>query len=159
MNSTFSFSRYGGTVAAGVWTLAWAYTATHAIKYCMTRGTALAAFNLIVPIAITLFGVWMAFRTFPRKGSRSLNTPNASSPEPWHRRVFGTLALSVWCAVALVWNLCIFHIAIQAATQGQALIMVITIPFSIIGGFLLLMLFTAIGMFLDFLFHIKNKTD
>lgn len=158
MKSAFSFSKYVGTATAFVWTIGWAFTATRAINYWMSSGNDLAWSNSIIPVTGTLLGVWTVFRIFPREGWHIANTPDASPPEPWYRRTFGWFALLVWCAVAIIWNLCVFHTTFLAATKGQFLLMVITVPFSFIGGFLLLMLFTAIGMFLDFLFQIKDDT-
>ncbi len=154
MNSPFSFSKYSGTAAACAWTLGWALIAICAMNSAKAPG------NSIVPVAATLFGAFTTYGTFPRTGPSTANAPDIepSPPEPWYRRLGGWFAILVWCGVGAIWNLAIFSTAIRAAAQGQSLTMVILIPFSLIGGFLLLILFTAIGILLDFIFQIKDET-
>jgi hypothetical protein len=159
LKSTFSFSKFVGTATASVWTVGWAFTATHAINYWMSVGGGGMAFsNSIIPVAGTLLGIWIVFRIFPHEGRRIANTPDNSPSEPWYRHTFGWFALLIWCAVAIIWNLCVFHTTFLAASKGQLLLTVMMVPFSLIGGFLLLLLFTAVGMFLDFLFQIKDDS-
>ena len=158
MNATFSFNKYSGIAAACVWALGWAVTAMHAVRYLMVARNGVGVCNLIIPIAGAFFGIFFAVRFFRRRNWPDAISPEASSPEPWYRRISGWIGTTVWCAVAIVWNLCVFHITSQAATKGQSLLMAINVPFSIIGGYLLLLLFTAIGLSLDLLFQIKDET-
>ena len=138
------------------WTLGWVLSAACATQYWTSS-------HDNIPLAITAIvaalGCWMTVRTFPRNDKvRAADIPGAQTAESWSRRISGWIATVVWCLVAVIWNLAVFSGIIRAVANGQYLSILIFVPFSLIGGLLLLVLFTAIGVFLDFVFQIKDET-
>lgn len=110
-------------------------------------GTAIV--NLIVAILFTLLGGVVTFRSIPR--NQIAEPEEKPTREPWFRRLTGWLAAIGWCAGAVIWNLSILGCLIKAAREGQVVLMLVMIPFSLIGLFLLLTLFVSLGLAIDFL--------
>jgi hypothetical protein len=159
VNSSFSFSKYVGTMVAIAWTLGWLVGAACATKYWMAPGSTGALVNLVLTLLPVAFGMWMTFRVFPREDRpQAIQPPDSSPPEPWYRRITGGIGLVVWCVVAVIWNLTVFNVVAHGAMKGQTLNIVIMIPFSAIGMLLLFVLFTAIAMLFDSVCQIEDKT-
>ena len=59
----------------------------------------------------------------------------------------------MWCAVAALWNLAVFGTVARSATDGKAFAVLLVLPMSVIGWFLLNLLFVGIGILLDPLFQ------
>ncbi len=90
--------------------------------------------------------------------SRAKDVPASQAPESWARRISSWIAATVWCLFGALWNLAVFSGIIRAIADGQSLSLLIFIPFSLIGLFLLIVFFTGIGVSLDFLFQTKDET-
>lgn len=156
MNSPFSFSKYSGVAAAATWTLGWVLVAGLVVLHIAASGGIAANLGLPVAVIGIVFGSFMAFRFFPRQPDSNDKSP--SPPEPWHHRAMGSFAATVWCAVGLGWNLAVFGTLARSAINGQNLNFVILMPFSLIGLFLLLLVFVSITLVLDFLFRLADAT-
>ena len=156
MNSPFSFSKYAGVAAAAVWTLGWVLVADLAVNRYFRSGSGGALFNAIVAIVGIAFGGAETFWFYPRKPG--INSSSPSPPEPWYRRAMGWFAATVWCFAAVVWNLATFGTLARSAIREQSLNFVILIPFSLIGLFLLLLLFVGITLVMDTVLQLGDVT-
>jgi hypothetical protein len=166
MSSAFSFTKYSGVAATAVWTLGWFTVACLAwarqfpnqnnpsdvfdMSAAPRDGTAFV--NLIVPVVATVLGGIVTIRSI-RRGH--VEKSDAKAPqESVARRITGWFAAVAWCAVAVIWNLSILSCLIKAAREGQEILMLVMIPFSLIGLFLLLTLFVSLSVAIDSLFHL-----
>jgi hypothetical protein len=68
------------------------------------------------------------------------------------------LATVVWIVVGLVWNMAITRLLIDAAGKGRLSNLLVGIPFSLIGLFLLLVVFAAVGVALDSLLGLGDRS-
>jgi hypothetical protein len=153
----FSFYRYSGTAANLLWTLGWATAAALAIqRWCSTRDSADSpnAFTALLP---ALFGCAMTVRAFSRAGAAE---PLKNYPtESLGRRIEGWIAAIGWGTVAALWNLAVLSVLLRAAHDGNTTNILVMIPFSLIGWFLLIMLCVMITMTLDFLTETIHGTS
>jgi hypothetical protein len=170
MSSAFSFTKYSGVAATATWTLGWFTVACLAgahqfpnqnspndvFELSPTPHDGTAVLNLIVSVIITIFGGFMTIRTFSRR-----NWATKQDDKPEHetlaRRLKSWVGAVVWFAAAVVWNLATFSCLIRAAREGQVVLMLMMIPFSLFGLFLLLLLFVGLGLALDWLFHLGQS--
>jgi UDP-N-acetylmuramyl pentapeptide phosphotransferase/UDP-N-acetylglucosamine-1-phosphate transferase len=172
MSSGFSFSKYSGIAATAAWTLGWFVVACLAgahqfsnqnnpsdvIDMSATSRDGTALVNLIVAVIATVLGGFVTIRMFSRR-----NQVEKPYDKPTHesaaRRLTGWLAAVAWCAVAVIWNLSVLSCLIRAAREGQSVLMLMMIPFSLIGFFLLLTLFVSLGFAIDSLLHLGQRSD
>lgn len=63
-----------------------------------------------------------------------------------------------WCFVSVVWNLAVAGCLIRSADKEQVFLFLVLVPFSLIGLFLLLLLFTSVSVAIDSLLQIGRKT-
>jgi hypothetical protein len=152
----FTFTRFTGMAAAVVWTLGWMRIVILTAQHPSATNSTGAAARVIVAVVGVVVGCWLMFRCYPR--GPDINTNKPSPPEPWYRRVTGSIATMVWCAVAAVWNLSIYAVLVRSAIRGQTANFFLLIPFEIIGFFLLLLLFTCVGVALDFILRLEKET-
>ena len=151
-------SKYTGVVATAVWTLGWVLGAYHAIRYVESVRNTASLVNLFITFACSALGCIMTFRII-----RGLGLPEPrreEKPEPAQSslsRLAGWLGLFVWCAAAVVWNFAVFGSLVRAAANGQPIVVLLLIPFSVIGWFLLNLLFVSIGVILDG-FFVRDET-
>jgi hypothetical protein len=152
----FTFTRFTGITAAVVWTLGWVRIAILTAQHPLATNSTGAAARGIVSVIGVAVGCWLMFRSYPR--GPDINTNKPSPPEPWYRHVTGSVATMVWCAVAAIWNFSIYAVLVQSAIRGQTANFFLLIPFEIIALFLLLLLFTCVGVVLDFIFRLEKGT-
>jgi hypothetical protein len=152
MARVFSASRYSLLAAAGVWWSGWVAATFLAVRHLADPARdASAVVALLVAGAFTLVGGLLV--SFAAVGSRARHAGEDPLPptpkETWSRRVTGWFAAAVWCGVAVAWNVGIITWLLRDARDGHGWQMLILIPWSVIGGFLLLVLFTSAGMIID----------
>jgi hypothetical protein len=158
VSSPTSVSKYAGVVATAVWTLGWGLGACQAVQHVESALNPAALLNLFLTFACSALGCIMTFRIV-----RGLGLPEPrreEKPEPAEsglKRLGGWLALFVWCAAAVVWNLAIFGTLVRAVADGHTIVVLLMIPFSVIGWFLLNLLFVSIGVILDG-FFVRDET-
>ena len=153
MRTCTPVSKYAGIVATGVWTLGWIAGAYHAVLHVKTASNQAVMLSLFVTFACSALGGIMTYRI---ARPRPELPPAERKPEPVEslfRRITGWLGLLVWCAVAVFWNLTVFGIVARSATEGKAFAVLLVLPMSVIGWFLLNLLFVSIGVILDPLFQ------
>lgn len=143
-------SKYAGAAATIVWTLGWSLGAYRAAQNLIQPAVAPIVISLVTA-ALALVGCVMTARLIrplpiPREEKKSEDTESTT------KKIVGYLGVLVWCGVAIVWNLAIFGTLIRAASQKQLVIVLLMIPFSVIGWFLLNVLFVSIGLVLDSIF-------
>jgi hypothetical protein len=134
--------------------MAWILVAIAAVGYSQKYHGG-DAFNAVIAVIATVFGISLAVRMCRQKLVADSAAP--SPPEPWFRRVQGGFAAVVWCLVAVAWNLGVFGSLARSAREGQTLTLAILVPFSLIGWFLLLVLFTCIAVLLDSAFRLGGQ--
>lgn len=150
-------SKYAGLVATGVWTLGWVVGAVRAVQYVQhlapTRDHA-AMLSLFITFACSALGSIMTYRIArPRPDlERPEEEKKPEVAESLSKRITGWFGAVVWCGVAALWNVAIFGTVARSATNGNAFAIVLMVPFSLIGWFLLNLLFVGIGLLLDPLF-------
>lgn len=152
MNSSFSFTRYASVAAGVVWTLGWGLVALVAGEHLDQTGNNAAWFNVLLTATVTIVGCWLTYRIYPRNdcGKVADNYPR----EPWSRRISGWFAGIAWCVGGLIWNWGVLGCLLHGATEGKNFAIVLMIPFSVIGWFLLMFLFVCVGTCLDSLFKL-----
>jgi len=146
-SSGFSISRYSGVTAAALWTLTWVVAAYFAGERLLSSRGAVDILNVFVALACVAFGCWAIARSVPN------HVCLLSGPGPWSNRVGGWFAVIVWCIVATLWNTSMVGSLVRAAISGH-FTLVVMIPFSLIGLFLLITLFTCAGVAIDSLLQI-----
>jgi hypothetical protein len=143
----FSFYRYSGSVANLLWTLGWATAAALAIHRWCSSGDSADSPNAFTTLLPALFGCAMTVRAFSRAGTAE---PLKDYPtESLGRRIEGWIASIGWGAVAALWNLAVLNVLLHAAHDGNTTNILMMIPFSLIGWFLLVMLCVMISMVFD----------
>lgn len=134
-----------------VWTFSWVLVASRAAYHAAKSGGGAAWFNALLSLVATAAGCLMVIRSRPRDGDSPVD--NRQYPkESWFKRISGWFATAVWCLVGLFWNVTVFRLLCHAATEGPNLVLVILLPVSAIGFFLLLLVFVVIATILDSLF-------
>lgn len=155
MHSPFSFSKHVGAATTATWTLGWLLGAGCAAQYWNSSQNSLP---LIVTGTVAALGSCLTVRTLSREGKSDTANASEAKIESWGRRLSGGLAVVAWSAFALIWNFGVFGSIARSAFDGNVLGIVILIPFSLIGFFLLTMLFTSIALVLDSLLHLEART-
>jgi len=141
------FANFGFLVATSVWTLGWIATTLLAAER-FTRSTDVASIvGLVMAAAFASAGTWLTVRMTARTKAVDPETPTPK--EPWLRRIIGWFAAIAWCGAAVVWNFTIIGGELKMAHDGDGWSMLILIPWSLIGWFLMGVLFVGIGMLLD----------
>jgi hypothetical protein len=154
MNPRFSASRYAGTAATAVWSLGWIGVASAALQRLDQSGADSGLGNLAVAAVLAVIGLMVTVRS-------ARHLPAAGPEVEPHRerlarRIEGWVATIVWCGGGFVWNIAVFGTLIRAAGEGRTLTLLIMIPFSLIGWFLLLVIFTTFAFLIDSLLHIEQ---
>jgi hypothetical protein len=147
-------SRWVPVSATGVWAAGWlaaAYAAVHrAVR--SPDGSAWLAVGVAVLMAAlyswVLVGLSRASNSLGRTGPAA-STECCPSREPWGRRILGYLAAILWSGVAVVWNVGFIGWLVEAAGEGRGWWVLVLIPWSLAGWFLLVVLFAGIAVMID----------
>lgn len=143
----FSAYRYSGTLANGLWTIQWATAAGFAIPRLTVAVETWDWVNATVALVCTLAGCVQTIRVFPRGCSHG--SDKEYPKEPLLRRITGWLALAAWCGFGIIWNVATAKILWSAARQGARINVLVVVPFSVIGWFLLLVNCVTASTMLD----------
>ncbi|HEY1684903.1 MAG TPA: hypothetical protein VGG19_09075 [Tepidisphaeraceae bacterium] len=144
----FSFANFGCLLSTLVWTLGWVVVACIAIKTVRHVSNPSAVVGVVTSVVMVLIGL--------RVISRSDKKAKAPKKEPVEqpslgRQIGGWVASLVWCGVALIWNIGIFGVLCQQAAKGSGWFMLLLVIWSLVGWFLLVILFVHIGGILDWI--------
>jgi hypothetical protein len=141
-------SKYSGAVATAVWTLGWIACAYHAFWYAEGQHAGAAYLNLAITTFGSVLGCVITTRLF-RRIPEEQPEKKTESTESRASRIAGWFGLVVWCAAGVVWNMAVYWTVVRAVGNGQAVVVLMLIPFSVIGWFLLNVLFVSIGILID----------
>jgi hypothetical protein len=148
MNSANTVSRYIGGITTGLWTLEWIVSGYRAFQHIMVASNFASSLNLVVTLVCSVFGCIMTSRTLRRiPGVQTEEKPEVV--ESWPRRIVGWIGVFVWCAVAVIWNLAVCRTLVTAAADGQAIIVLVLIPFSVVGWVLMNVLLVTIRVMVE----------
>ena len=134
-----------------MWTLGWAVAAYAAVQHLDVSHNSAAMLNVVVTVAFSALGCAATVRFAWR--IPGFQQEKKQPAESLSRRIVGWFAEFVWVAVATVWTLAVDGCVVRAAHDGQAITILMMIPFSLIGWFLLLVRFVSAGMAIDSLLH------
>ena len=147
-------SRRPGISATGVWTLAWLAAGCTAVRSAWASPNASAWLGAAVALLMVAVCFWVLVRLL--RGGRAFRQvgPVAHSwhrppREPWPRRIMGHLAVILFLGVAVAWNIGFIGRLVQAGDEGEGWLMLVLIPWSLLGWLLLVMLFAVIGVTLS----------
>ena len=147
MKVSFSFAGYGILAATAVWTLGW-IAATVLAADRVDQSHDIASF---VALAVTMIfgsiGMWITFQMWTLREPAESNT--STPKEPWFRQITGWIAAIFWCGGAVAWNFGIIGWQLRMAHDGRGWSMLILIPWSLIGWFLMGVLFVGLGVVMD----------
>lgn len=146
MYAPFSVSRFAAVSATLVWTLGWVASACVGVGRVATTPDAPAFLVLGVAALLTACGCWVL--TGLVRGGQGEPAEGREEPEPWSRRITGWLTGLFWSGCAVVWNIGTITWLVRAADEGDSWVMLVLIPWSLVGWFLLLVLFTWVGTLL-----------
>ena len=138
-----SASRYSNTLATVVWTAGWIAAAGAAVLRLVGSFDGWA--SLAVAVSVTL-AAWGCLRAYSTAAAERVAVPteDTAAAGPWHRRVLGWLAALVWCGAAVAWNVGITVTLIRLAGDGRGGMVLFLVPWSLIGLFLLRVLFASV---------------
>lgn len=156
MNTSFSASRYAETAATAVWSLGWIAVACAALPRFDPSGNDTGVLNLAVALVLAVFGLRAAVRSVRHEPAAEHG--GEPTRERLARRVEGWVAAVVWCGVGFGWNVGVFRALIQAADEGRTSTLLIMVPFSLIGWFLLVVIFTGLGIGIDSLLRLGQSS-
>ncbi len=130
--------------------LSWVVVAHYAIQRAEAVHDGSALLSVVIALAFTALGSLATIRFIRRS---PVVQPEEKSPtESWFRRVLGWLGVLVWCLAGCAWNLAVAGCLARAARDGNAFIVLLLIPFSLVGWLLLLLLFVSIGVAIESVF-------
>jgi hypothetical protein len=138
------FAAVGATL---VWTLGWVAAGCVAVDRVAGSPDGPALLALGVAVLMTAWGCWVTAGLL-RSGRRN-PAEGRAPPEPWSRRITGWLAGLFWSGCAVVWNIGVIGWLVRAADEGRGWVMLVLIPWSLAGWFLLLVLFAGVGVMID----------
>jgi hypothetical protein len=147
MNSAKSVCRYAGVAATAMWMLGWVVTAYVALRHLNSSPYGTALLNAIVTVAFSAFGCAATVRLARRIPAVPPEEPTPT--ESWPRRMMGWFAGFVWVTVAMMWTLAVDGCLFRAAHAGDSITVLVLIPFSLIGWFLLLVRFVSAALTID----------
>lgn len=133
-----------------MWTLGWVIAAYVAVQHLDVSHDSPALLNVVVTIAFSALGCGATVRFARRIPVQQEEKPPVESLS---RRIVGWFAEFVWCAAASVWTLAVDGLVVRAAHNGDAITVLLMIPFSLIGWFLLLVRFVSASVAIDSMLH------
>ena len=155
MRGAFSASLFAAVAATLVWTLGWVAAACVAVDRVAASPDGPAWLALGVAALMTACGCWVMCGLLQR--SRFAPAEGRAPPEPWSRRITGWLAGLCWCGFAVAWNIGIIGWLLRTADEGDGWWMLVLIPWSLAGWFLLLVLFAGVGVLIDSLLTVLRR--
>lgn len=142
-----SFAKHGCLASTLVWTVGWVAVASLAVSRAI-RSVEISSFvGGMVSSVMTLIGCLAILHVVKTGGRQQTTQPPVS--ESWQRRIVGWFAALVWCGVAVVWNVGIFGLLLREARAGHGWTLLLLLLWSLIGWFLLFVLFVGIGCAID----------
>ena len=94
--------------------------------------------------------VWGWLRVYSTASAERSPVPvDTTGTERAHRRVLGWLAALVWCGAAVAWNVGMIAAQIRLAGDGRGGTVLLLVPWSLIGLFLLRVLFASVTVAVD----------
>jgi len=159
MSDGFTATCCGGVSAVGVWTLGWLTAAYTPVRRVVAFPDGWAVLGAGVALLMTALGCWLTGRLLRngraiQRGGRVARSERGTFREPWPRRIFGFCAVIFFVCFAVMWNIGFISWPIQLADEGEGGLMLVLIPWSVIGLFLLIMLFAVIGVTIGWLWRI-----
>ncbi len=157
MRGTFSFSKQAWFAATAVWSCEWIAVGCVAVLHLNQFSDPTESTNVGIAGLMAFLGIWLAAGSARRKDAAVEAGGNEQRLGLWGR-VGSWLATVVWIVVGLVWNMAITRLLIDAAGKGRLSNLLVGIPFSLIGLFLLLVVFAAVGVALDSLLGLGDQS-
>lgn len=148
-------ANFGSLAATSVWTLGWITAAALAAQRITTSTDVPSVVGLVMATAFALVGTWLVLRMIARTKATEPETPTPK--EPWFRRIIGWFTAIVWCGAAVVWNFGVIGWQLRMAHDGRGWSMLILIPWSLIGWFLMVVLFVGLGVLIDSVISILRR--
>lgn len=149
------FANYGHLIATSVWTLGWVVSTVLAAERLTRSSDPSSVVGFVTAAAFASAGTWMVFRMRATTNADGPETPTLK--ESWSRRIVGWFAAIVWCGAGVIWNITIIGLQLHMAYEGRGGSMLIIIPWSLIGWFLLCVLFVGLGVLVDSVVSILRK--
>ena len=140
-------ANFGVLAATSVWTLGWIAATALAAERVSSSNDVPSLIGLVMAATFAFAGTWLVVRMIARTEATDSEAPTPK--EPWFRRITGWIAAIVWCGAAVAWNVGIIGWQLRMARDGRGWSMVILIPWSLIGWFLMVVLFVGIGVVID----------
>lgn len=145
--SRVAFSGYGCLLSTAVWGLSWIAVAAVAFERVRHSTDLPSVFALALSAALGAVATWLALLFAKAAGTRESEAPTAK--EPWYRQITGWFAAIVWCGAAVLWNFGIIGTLLRLAREGRGWFMIVLLPWSFVGWFLMFVLFTGLGVVID----------
>jgi hypothetical protein len=145
--SRISFSGHGCLLSTAVWGLSWIAVAAVAFERVRYSRDLPSVVGLILSATLGAAATWLTLRLARATGTAKSDAP--TEKEPWYRRVTGWFAAIVWCGAAILWNFSIIQVLLHIAHEGRGWFMIFLLPWSLIGWFLMFVLFTGLGVVVD----------
>jgi hypothetical protein len=155
VRGAFSASLFAVVSATLVWTLGWVAAACVAVVPVAASPNGPTLLALGVAVLMAACGCWVTAGLL--RTGRFAPAESRTPPEPWFRRVTGWLAVVFWCSGAVVWNIGVIGWLVLAADEGRGWVMLVLIPWSLVGWFLLVVLFASVGVMIDTLLTVLRQ--
>lgn len=155
MQQRVMVANFGFLAATCVWTLGWIAATALATERVAVSSDVASVAGLVIATTLASAGIWLAVRMTARTKATEPTTP--ASKEPWFHRVTGWFAAIVWCGGAVAWNLGIIGWQLKMAQDGRGWSMLILVPWSLIGWFLMAVLFIGLGVIIDSLINLLRR--
>lgn len=146
----------GFVAATLVWTLGWIAATALAAQRVTGSSDAPSVVGFVMATTFASIGTWLVVHMIARTKATVAETPTPK--EPWFRRIAGWVAGIIWCGVAVAWNFGIIGWQLRMAQDGRGWSMLVLIPWSLIGWFLMAVLFIGLGVLVDSVVDIFRRT-
>lgn len=140
-------ANFGFLAATFVWTLGWIATTAIAAERVRESSDVPSVVGLVVATTFASIGIWLVVRMIARTKVSEPETPTPK--EPWFRRITGWFVWIVWGGAAILWNFGIIGWQLRMARDGGGWLMLILLPWSLIGWLLMGVLFVGVGVLVD----------
>jgi hypothetical protein len=157
MRGTFSFSKQAWFAATAIWSCEWIAVGCMAVLH-LNRFSGPAEYaNVAIAGLMAFLGIFLTGRSVRRNGA-GVEVGGREGRFGLWGRVGSWLVAVIWIVAGFVLNLAVTGLLIGAAGKGRLLNLLVGIPFSLIGLFLLLVAFAAVGVALDSLLGLGDQS-